>query len=55
MINMNEFYQKYCRLCGSQRCEREGEWLEGCKHYQEEKENNNDLRRTENGICKVDK
>lgn len=39
MINMHEFHQKYCMFCGSQRCEGVGEWLEGCEHYQKEKEN----------------
>lgn len=28
-----EFYNKYCVSCGSQRCTRSGEWLEGCQHY----------------------
>lgn len=31
-----EFYNKYCVNCGSQRCTRNGEWLEGCEHYKEE-------------------
>jgi hypothetical protein len=31
-----EFYNKYCVNCGSQRCTAEGEWLEECKHYKEE-------------------
>jgi hypothetical protein len=31
-----EFFNKYCIKCGSQRCTAEGEWLEECKHYKEE-------------------
>ena len=31
-----EFYNKYCVKCGSQRCTAEGEWLKECKHYKEE-------------------
>ena len=31
-----EFYNKYCVNCGSQRCTAEGEWLEECRHYKEE-------------------
>jgi len=28
-----EFYQEYCLLCGSQRCEGIGtEWFDGCPH-----------------------
>ena len=50
-MNIQEFYKKYCLLCGSQRCEREGEWLEGCSHYKEECEN--DLRRPEERVSEV--
>ena len=31
-----EFFDKYCKKCGSQRCTAEGEWLEECRHYKEE-------------------
>ena len=31
-----EFFNKYCKKCGSQRCTAEGEWLEGCRYYKEE-------------------
>lgn len=55
MIDMNEFHKKYCLLCGSQRCEQEGIWLEGCLHYKnelkKEEANKNDLRRTKTGTC----
>lgn len=58
MIDMNEFHKKYCLLCGSQRCEQEGIWLEGCLHYKnelkKEEANKNDLRRTETGTCQID-
>lgn len=31
-----EFYDKYCSLCGSQRCEGIGtEWFEGCKYKEQ--------------------
>ena len=53
---MQAFYDKYCLLCGSQRCEQEGEWLEGCLHFRREREkeeNENGLRRPEEGISKV--
>ena len=53
---MQAFYDKYCLLGGSQRCEQEGEWLEGCLHFRRERakeENENGLRRPEEGISKV--
>ena len=32
-LNAEEFYQKYCLNCGSQRCEGIGtDWFEGCVH-----------------------
>lgn len=33
-----EFYNKYCANCGSQRCTRDGEWLEACEHYKKEQD-----------------
>ena len=30
-----EFFDKYCKKCGSQRCTADGEWLEECKYYKE--------------------
>ena len=35
---LGELHKKYCYECGSQRCTGEGEWLEGCPHYRELKE-----------------
>lgn len=57
-MDMQAFYNKYCLLCGSQRCEQEGEWLEGCLHFRRERakeENENGLRRPEKGISKANK
>lgn len=35
-MNEKEFREKYCNMCGSQRCEGiHTEWFEGCKHKQE--------------------
>lgn len=35
-ISKEEFYKKYCLMCGSQRCEGIGtEWFYGCKHRTE--------------------
>lgn len=31
-----EFFDRYCKKCGSQRCTAEGEWLKECKHYKEQ-------------------
>lgn len=31
-----EFYNKHCVNCGSQRCTHNGEWLKECEHYKEE-------------------
>lgn len=32
-LNRDNFFQKYCLLCGSQRCEGPGsEWFSGCEH-----------------------
>ena len=31
-----EFIEKYCIMCGTQRCEGTGNWLEGCPHYKKE-------------------
>lgn len=32
-ISEKEFYEKYCMMCGSQRCEGIGsEWFDGCQH-----------------------
>ena len=32
LLTEEEFAQKYCRLCGSQRCEGIGtEWFDGCE------------------------
>lgn len=31
-LTKEEFYEKYCRKCGSQRCDgTETEWFDGCK------------------------
>ena len=30
---IEKFKEKYCLVCGSQRCTGEGEWLEGCNDY----------------------
>lgn len=29
------FHSQYCALCGSQRCEQTGEWLNGCHKWKE--------------------
>lgn len=34
-----EFYNKHCVNCGSQRCTHNGEWLKECEHYKEETTN----------------
>jgi len=35
-MTLKEFEEKYCHLCGTQRCDpRDIEWLKGCKHFQE--------------------
>jgi len=35
-LTEKEFYQKYCQMCGSQRCEGIGtEWFNGCKYKNE--------------------
>lgn len=31
-----EFYNKYCVKCGSQRCTQNDEWLEECEHYKKD-------------------
>ena len=28
-----DFIEKYCKSCGTQRCDRTKEWLDGCPHY----------------------
>lgn len=33
-----EFYNKYCVNCDSQRCTCSGEWLEECEHYKKEQD-----------------
>ena len=38
-----EFFDRYCKKCGSQRCTAEGEWLEECKHYKEQEKMQNKL------------
>lgn len=37
METPKEFIQKYCYMCGSQRCERSGEWLKGCPYWRDYK------------------
>jgi len=35
-MTFEEFYNKHCHLCGTQRCiPSEIEWLEGCKCFKE--------------------
>lgn len=36
-MTTEEFYEKYCRLCGSQRCPgiEDPDWGSGCEHYNE--------------------
>ena len=34
-VELEKFKQEYCLTCGSQRCTRENEWLEGCPHYRD--------------------
>ena len=34
-MTWEEFKDKYCRCCGSQRCTGEPEWREGCKMYRQ--------------------
>lgn len=35
-MNAEEFVEKYCLGCGSQRCEGIGtEWFDGCEHREE--------------------
>lgn len=36
-----EFFDRYCKKCGSQRCTAEGEWLEECKYYKEQEKMQN--------------
>lgn len=33
-----EFYNKYCANCGSQRCTCSGEWLKECEHYKKQQD-----------------
>ena len=34
-MTFEEFQEKYCEKCGSQRCNpHELEWLEGCEYFQ---------------------
>ena len=33
--NITDFYKTYCDRCGSQRCDRSEEWMDGCPHYKE--------------------
>ena len=33
--NITDFYKTYCDRCGSQRCDRSEEWMNGCPHYKE--------------------
>lgn len=35
-MTLDEFREKCCRLCGTQRCTGDGEWLNGCPHYHRE-------------------
>lgn len=35
-MTKEEFIEKYCRMCGTQRCDGTDEWLEGCPHYRRE-------------------
>ena len=40
MVRKEEFIEKYCRTCGTQRCEGvDTEWAEGCVHYREHFQN----------------
>lgn len=51
-MNREEFYKKYCVLCGSQRCEGiDSEWFDGCK--EEDKLDETELRSEVhlNGSC----
>lgn len=35
-LTEKEFYEKYCQMCGSQRCEGMGtDWFDGCRHRYE--------------------
>lgn len=43
-----EFYDKYCVNCGSQRCTRNGEWLEGCEHYKNYKKEQDNMEKKYN-------
>lgn len=36
---LEKFKEKYCLVCGSQRCTGESEWLEGCPDYRQYMEN----------------
>ena len=36
---IEKFKEKYCLVCGSQRCTGEDEWLEGCTDYRQYMEN----------------
>mgnify|MGYP003292599329 CR=1 FL=1 len=33
--NITDFHKTYCDRCGTQRCDRSEEWMNGCPHYKE--------------------
>jgi len=35
-MTKEEFINKYCYNCGSQRCDQSDEWLESCKYWRDE-------------------
>ncbi len=32
-LHLEEFFDKYCKMCGTQRCDRSEEMREGCPHW----------------------
>lgn len=51
LLTEDEFYEKYCQMCGSQRCEGIGtSWFDGCG-YKYELKGYEESKMQENSLC----